>query len=379
MMRIAIVCARPTSAIDGIGDHTRNLSAALADRAEIAVITFATDHGTLPDSDVCLRLSRPSDTWRLARALAADPPDWLFLQYNPFSYGRWGLNLALPRVVHALKARHPRLRVALMVHEPFVPMTSWKLALMTTWQRWQLWQLGRAADAIFFSIEPWMRRFAGWFPDKAVMHLPVGSNIPRVSSARAQTRRQLGLDDGALVLGTFGSGHPSSLLELAGTAVQAIRARGTDAIVLCIGTGSGRAARMLSEIPVVDLGALPAEEVSQHFAAMDLYLAPFSDGVSTRRGSFMVGLQHGVATVTTVGPSTDDVLARANGTAFLAACVGDREEFVRAVLRLVEDADLRHELGRTAAPFYATHFDWNHAADTVMRVLTRSTTADLQQ
>jgi len=113
-------------------------------------------------------------------AIETDTPDWLLLQYNPFSYGRWGLNLDLPLVIRDIKRRQPFIRIALMGHEPFVPISNWRSAIMTTWQRWQLWMLGRSADVVFFSIQPWARKFQTWWPNKPVLHLPVGSNIPRL-------------------------------------------------------------------------------------------------------------------------------------------------------------------------------------------------------
>src|SRR5207244_1468495 len=114
---------------------------------------------------------QPRSTAQIGRCVEADRPDWVLLQYNPFSYGRWGLNPYLPLVMWRLRRRCPETRFALLVHEPFVPITSWKFAIETVWQRWQLWLLGQNADLIFFSIEPWAQRFRSWFPHKPVLHL----------------------------------------------------------------------------------------------------------------------------------------------------------------------------------------------------------------
>ena len=84
----------------------------------------------------------------------------------------------------------------------------------------------------------------------------------------------------------------------------------------------------------------------------------------------MVALQHGLATLTTLGPLTDDILQQANGTAFLASPFRDQENFIRAAERLAGDAALRRSLGEAAERFYAVHFGWNRVAETVLRVLT---------
>src|ERR671916_396556 len=77
-------------------------------------------------------VAKPRSVLRLTDVIQADPPDWLLLQYNPFSYGRWGLNLHLPLIVRRIKQQQPHIRIALMVHEPFVPIENWKFAIMTT-------------------------------------------------------------------------------------------------------------------------------------------------------------------------------------------------------------------------------------------------------
>ena len=60
--------------------------------------------------------------------------------------------------------------------------------------------------------------------------------------------------------------------------------------------------------------AEPADEVSRRLSAADLNLSAFIDGVSTRRGSLMAALQHGVASVGTRGYLTDQMLLNEDGS-----------------------------------------------------------------
>ena len=62
---------------------------------------------------------------------------------------------------------------------------------------------------------------------------------------------------------------------------------------------------------------------------MDLHLAPYSDGVSTRRGAFLAGLQHGVSSVTTIGKHTDSLLKAEANRAFRVCDVADLDKFRR--------------------------------------------------
>ena len=91
---------------------------------------------------------------------------------------------------------------------------------------------------------------------------------------------------------------------------------------------------------------------------MDVYLAPFSTGVSTRRGSFLVGLQHGLATVTTRGDQTGPWLAEQHRQGFLAPDRQQGDRFAQAVLGLVQSPDVRHDLGRAGHTVYKNYFDW---------------------
>ncbi len=356
--------------LDGIGDHTARLAEALAAQGcVVKVLTAQAAWDDLPGVAVEQALPEASALLprRLPEAIAQDPPDWLFVQYNPFSYGHWGFNPFLPMALRALKKRCPATRVALMVHEPFVPVENWRFAVMTTWQRAQLWALGRQADTVFFSITPWVRRFRRWFPDQTLRHLPVGSNIPRLPIAREEARRALGLAPDALVLGLFGGARQARLLRFVRAAANALDVERLR--LLYVGTGGARLHDVLGHLPLLDAGPLPATDVSRSFAAMDLYLTPFKKGVSTRRGSFMVGLQHGVATVSTRGAQTDAMLLDQDGSAFLLASDDDADAFTRHVRHLARDRARREHVAGAGRTFFDCNFSWERIAGSLLAYL----------
>ena len=134
----------------------------------------------------------------------------------------------------------------------------------------------------------------------------------------------------------------------------------------------GQAVReALGEVPVITDGPLPAEEVSRRFAAMDIYFAAYADGVSTRRGALMAGLQHGAAIVGTKGTLTDDILRESDGEAFLLADAGAPDALNAHVLRLVGDAALRERLGQGARRLYETQFSWPVISSRLLQALTK--------
>lgn len=361
-MNIHIIAAALPPQVDGIGDYSAHLAAELARSASVTLLTSqGRPHDPISGVSIepTFSAQKPSTVGRIVQAVEADRPDWVLLQYNPFSYGRWGLNPHLPGAMRRIKRRCPGTKFALMVHEPFVPVLDWKHAIMTVWQRQQLRALGQAADVIAFSVAPWAARFRRWFPGKPVLHLPVGSNIPLVPTTSGEARARLGISEGQCVLGFFGTAHNARLLDWVRDAARAVARAGRDPLVLYMGPHKDVMGRVLDGTPIIADGLLSAEETSGRFPAVDVFLAPFVDGVSTRRTSVMAALQHGLAVVGTRGALTDDVLVRQDGKSFLLADVSAPDEFQRHVLRLLNDKELRERLGHEARGLFETLFSWN--------------------
>jgi glycosyltransferase involved in cell wall biosynthesis len=359
--------------LNGIGDYTAHLATELARTHDVRVLTAQAEASSLREAGVTVERAfgtdRRAGVHDLVAPIVARQPDWVLLQYNPFSYGEWGLNLSLPAALRRIRAGAPSTRIALTVHEPFVPVRNLRSLVLTSWQRLQFWRLGRQADVVFCAIEPWVERFTPWFPTTKVVHLPVGSNMPRVEARRTEVRASLGFDPDTLVLGFFGQGHPSRMLSFVRRAIAGLRAEGRDARVLYVGPAVDVVGPALSDVPHHCTGALPGPDVSRHLAAMDLYLAPFRDGVSARRGSFLAGLQHGLATVSTTGPQTDAFLDAQDGIAFLLAPDDDLSAYENHVLTLVEDDALRARIAAGGRALYEEVFSWPRIADRMLSEL----------
>ncbi len=380
-MKLHIIAPALPPLLDGIGDYTAALAAQLVSQAQcdVTILTGSDfEPAPIPGARIVptFRYEEPASVAHIRKQVIAGHPDWLLLQYNPFAYGKWGLNLHLPRVLRDVKRECSALRLAVMCHEAFVPVISWKFAVMTTWQRTQLWQLGQAADAVFFSIQPWAQRYRSWFPHTPVAHLPVGSNIACVAMSREEARNRLGFTDDDFVVGLFGTAHASRMLPLMGDTLRALTAAGHKVTLLYIGPNEQEIRLHAGGARVYAEGALPAEEVSRRFAAMDMYLAPFLDGVSTRRTSVMTALQHGIAIVGNRGVWTDDLLLAENGKAFVLCDMRQEGAFQAQALRIAGDTDLRARLGSGAAELFAREFTWERIASRLMNALSEAKQAD---
>jgi glycosyltransferase involved in cell wall biosynthesis len=110
-------------------------------------------------------------------------------------------------------------------------------------------------------------------------------------------------------------------------------------------------------------GPLAAEEVSRRLSAVDVFLGAFNDGVSTRRGSWLAALQHGLACVGTVAYNTDKIFRdAAHDGAIVLIDATDPHGFDKPVVELLSDQDRRNTLANAAAELSAREFAWDRLA-----------------
>ncbi len=349
--RVAILTGAAQVEGDGIADHVRLLQAhlellgiqthVLARRRGRWTVRAASDAPFAPGS-----------------APAPDAYSRLLVHYNPFMYGRWGFAPWLPALLWSAHRRDPTLGIALMLHEPFVPISDAKSLLMGAWQRAQLAAVAAASASRGASTQAWVRLLSRLPPSVSAIHMPIPSNLPDMSAERDAARRSLGASDATVIVTTFGTDHPSHVSALAVAAQEAIaQATNGDAILLELGSRHRRSELACSSPRRFRPGFLPAGVTGRLLSAGDIFLAPFIDGVSTRRTTVMAALQHGLAVVGTDGPLTDPVLRTFPG----ALTLTDFAAFAATAARLATDAPARHAQQREARALYAEHYDWGAA------------------
>src|SRR4029450_8808925 len=92
---------------------------------------------------------------------------------------------------------------------------------------------------------------------------------------------------------------------------------------------------------------------------------PYPDGVSSRRGSVMVGLCHGKPIITTAGRLTEPFWKDTSALALVP--VGDVNAFVDLLRQLRLDVGQRARIGRAARSLYDARFDIGHVITTLRR------------
>jgi glycosyltransferase involved in cell wall biosynthesis len=253
-----------------------------------------------------------------------------------------------------------------MVHEPYVPMVNWRWTLMGIWQRCQLTAALWGAHLAFASIQAWSQSVARLPFAPEVFHLPVGSNLPDARTARRNERARLGADENVLIVAAFSTGVAGRMISYVPSAVNAIARAGREVMLLNLGAGAPSLCESISkEVRLLEPGRLPPERVAEQLATADLFLAPFVDGVSSRRTTVMAALQHSVAVVGTKGFLTDELFV--GGQALELVEVGDEAGFAAAAVRLASNSDERVKLGEAGRRLYERRFDWPIVAQELVR------------
>jgi len=115
--------------------------------------------------------------------------------------------------------------------------------------------------------------------------------------------------------------------------------------------------------------------LAESLSATDIFLAPFIDGVSTRRTTVMAALQHGLAVIGTDGPLTDPAF-RESDDALRLVPVEREDLFVDAALKLASPRGEREQVSRAARRLYDECFDWPIIAEALLSHLSPRTPAE---
>jgi Glycosyl transferase 4-like domain len=359
-MKFAFLCGRLPPALDGIGDYSWRLSHALADLGHSVTVLTSQGPKLTPGRGVTIvpffDPHHAATIQALPDLLQNGPPfDWLIVQYNPFSFGRRGLN---PWLLPALASARRLTQLAVMFHETCVPFWPWKFTAMSLWQFPQLVALSFMANRVFVSTERWIRELRRWHPKIVCHHLPVGSNLPFCALTKEGARARLQLPADPILLGIFGSAHGSKLLGWAGAAAHSVYQRIPSTSILYIGEDGLRVRDACAGTPFLDQGSLSAPDAAMGIRAMDLLLAPFSDGLSTRRGSAMSALQHGVPLCSTISKWTDGVFRDGQNPGLRLSALNRVEKYVDDVSQVVEALCANSGLGIPLKDLYDASFSW---------------------
>jgi len=338
---IGIYCPGIPPVPGGVSDHTLALARALEAEGAPPVVLAERGDAARFEPMTCITGLKPGD---VAAAARANGVTTLVLQYVPFLFARRGVSPALVRGVHRMHAAG--LKLAVVVHEAFVPFTRIPWLVTGGPQRLQYRYLLRRATHVYAPLPRYAdiaRRYV-----RAGTHVtvaPIGATIPASTLTRAEARARLGLGDDRVALGIFspaasGFAHPW-------IAAAAARLAGHPRVIwVRFGFGSARPLPGYPEGPnVMMIGEASAAKVADTMRALDIAAAPYTDGLTMRRSGAMLALAHGVPVVSSEGHLFDANLRA------LADCATDAEAFAERLARLVDDPAERAAAARRATGY----------------------------
>lgn len=297
----------------------------------------------------------------------------ILVQYVPHGFGFKAMNFPF---VFWLYARRRRLDISMMFHEVAFPM-GWSRPLahnlLGASHRMMAAIAARAARRVFVATSSWERQLRRWVPHgRPIVCLPVVSNIPVIGDreAIAAVRRQYQAGGARPILGHFGT-YGAGIAALLDEILPPILDQVPEASTFLIGRASagyrdrllGRCPRLKGRLQAV--GALSERDVSVHISACDLMLQPYPDGITTRRGSAMAPLSHGVPMATTVGALTESFWAASGSVA--ASAVTEPETLASIAAALLNDEAARLRIGMAGRKLYEDRFHVRHTIEALKR------------
>jgi glycosyltransferase involved in cell wall biosynthesis len=318
-------------------------------------------------------------------------PRRLLVQWVPHGYGYRSMNLPFCFWLRNRAASNGD-RVELMVHEPYLAFGegSWKQRGAAAVHRLMTAVLMKTADRVWISIPAWEKRLRPYAFGRALEFrwLPIPNGIPVVDNpARVKATRARYAAEGERLVGHFGA-YDRNTTELLLGCIPLLLQNNSECKLLLLGRGSEETReKLIAAHPASQLGSPPARQrsaqpagqvnsrsglavrvhatgtlsagdVSLHLSACDVLLQPYLDGVSSRRGSVMAGLAHGVPIVTNKGRLTEGLWAESGAVALASGT--DAESLLKTTVELLADEPGRRRLSNAGKRLYQERFAIEH-------------------
>lgn len=383
-MKIALVTPHFPPDKCGVGDYTARLALELASMGHKVTVFTAQQVARHFQQIQVVKVPAP---WTIRRLMNLSEqvlrfsPDCVVVQYTPYLYapGSYGIHASLPTWFALLKSKLKGVPLLLNAHELHYPVHPTPKGIAIGLPQFGQWlSLAAQADHVFVTWERAHRmatRCLPWRKDR-VSWLPVGANVDEVTTDRSLPPESLEKEERELfakarvperhkLLLHFGGAHPTRLFPFCFRALdQARKKLGPDSATLAfVGLDPGlvdaeleRAGRMDLKPFVRALGYLPNWQALAWIKRSNLLLAPYLDGISTRRGSAMAALAQGKPVLTTRAWSTDRSLGWESACRVVDA--KDIDGFANAAGDLLAYPEMSAELSRRGRELYETRLSW---------------------
>jgi glycosyltransferase involved in cell wall biosynthesis len=174
--------------------------------------------------------------------------------------------------------------------------------------------------------------------------------------------RSLSHAPSAILYTRFAGVRPSEVIGI----WEKVRSVMPEARLAVLGRGLAGEEADLREVPGIDVhGWLEPQELTKHFAASDLALAPWEDTPSNRARHSAKILELMAAGLPIVAYGVGELPATLGDTAILVT-PGDQVAFARSVLTLFNDRELARRLGAAARLRAVTWYGWRRLVEVAL-------------
>ena len=375
-MKIVFIVNAFPPAIDGVGDYSFNLIKELCKVGyQIDVYCKETEKITnaLPGS----RFFPIIKSWDrkgmkgLLQKLNEAPPDWIILQYVPYSFQKWGMPFRLiPFLIQCRFAY--RVKVMITFHELangkglrnpkyFIPAIS---------QFGIGYSLALTANSVITSNKVVNKelRVAG----KKRTIIPIGSNF----SIEPKMRYEL-INPYSITIVSFGFSFSRNyyLYDIA----EELNNQGYSINWIIMGKTESQLQKKLyikGDINIQFTGVIDDHQVNVLMSQADIFLLQEDvnirgiGGISTKSGISIAAFSSAFPILATKGNLTDETYFRHLENCYLVN--NNVPEIINGLKELIADGDLREGIGRGAHDTFLKHFNWETVGNRYSRIINRT-------
>lgn len=359
-LHIVLLCNRFPPVSDGVGDYTFFLGNALAEMGHRVSVICRTQADLTASAR--LRVYPVIESWNAAgraevlRILRDIKPDWLGLQYVPYSFDAMGLPFFLPEFMSAI--RRNGIRTWVMFHEVQVRPWNIKSTAIGYCQRKIARDLCGHSNTVLTSIEFYRKMLPADHGDIRV--IPVGSNVP-VDTGKIRSLRQQWFPEYPWMVSTFGLRDHKNLKS----AIDRLNRSGMPVALLVCGKTTDASAPN-REPYIRHTGFLPAAQVSACLNDSDLFVLPDfrnsrgEGGTCTKSGSLAAAYANQLPVLGIRGDMTNPLLT--HGENIWLIDKNEADDLAEAVQNLLENEGLRKRLTCGGAELFETQLRWDRIA-----------------
>lgn len=320
-MKIVFITNNYPPVVDGVGDYTWFISNELQKKGfEVHVICKESAEILQYNSASSIKVWPVVTSWdkngfkRAYDIIDNISPDWLFIQYVPYSFQKWGMPFRFPFIFNKYKGT--TVRILLTVHEPYIRL-QWqplRFFLVGQVQRIALWLLARRVERVVTSIDRYVA-LIGKYTLVPITLVPIPSNITPVAisiDVLNDLRKKIAPGK-QRIISTFGIRDHQLLVNV----FKEILKTEKNVRLLVTGVTSARAVYKDIEDYVYTTGYCAESEIYSYLKASDVFFMPdpikkgTEGGTSNKSGSLAAAFAADLPIVGTKGDMNNKLLIEA--------------------------------------------------------------------